>query len=170
MSLASVKAFLSVHAPDLQVVELETSTATVALAAAAHGVEPGRIAKTLSLRVGDDVILLVTSGDVRLDNQKYKATFRAKPSMLGADDVERETGHPVGGVTPIGLARPLRVYCDESLRAYDEVLPAAGAMHAAIRLSPDRLAALSGAQWVDVTRRPEAGATGGPEATPSATA
>lgn len=155
MSLASVKAFLLAHAPDLQVVELDTSTATVALAAAAHGVEPGRIAKTLSLRIGDEVILLVTSGDARLDNQKFKATFRAKPSMLPFDDVEAATGHPVGGVTPLGLLQPLRVFCDESLRAYDDVLPAAGAMHAAVRLSPARLAELSGATWVDVTRQPD---------------
>ena len=155
MSLASVKAFLLAHAPDLQVVELDTSTATVALAAAAHGVEPGRIAKTLSLRIGDEVILLVTSGDARLDNQKFKATFRAKPSMLPFDEVEAATGHPVGGVTPLGLLQPLRVFCDESLRAYDEVLPAAGAMHAAVRLSPARLAELSGATWVDVTRQPD---------------
>jgi len=155
MSLASVKAFLLAHAPDLQVVELDTSTATVALAAAAHGVEPGRIAKTLSLRIGDEVILLVTSGDARLDNQKFKATFRAKPSMLPFDEVEAATGHPVGGVTPLGLLQPLRVFCDESLRAYDDVLPAAGAMHAAVRLSPARLAELSGATWVDVTRQPD---------------
>ena len=155
MSLASVKAFLLAHAPDLQVVELDTSTATVALAAAAHGVEPGRIAKTLSLRIGDEVILLVTSGDARLDNQKFKATFRAKPSMLPFDEVEAATGHPVGGVTPLGLLQPLRVFCDESLRAYDEVLPAAGAMHAAVRLSPARLAELSGATWVDVARQPD---------------
>lgn len=170
MSLASVKAFLLAHAPDLQVVELDTSTATVALAAAAHGVEPGRIAKTLSLRIGDEVILLVTSGDARLDNQKFKATFRAKPSMLPFDDVEAATGHPVGGVTPLGLVQPLRVFCDESLRAYDDVLPAAGAMHAAVRLSPARLAELSGATWVDVTRRSEADTAGGPDATPAAPA
>ena len=170
MSLASVKAFLAAQAPDLQVVELDSSTATVALAAAAHGVEPGRIAKTLSLRIGDEVILLVTSGDARLDNQKFKATFRAKPSMLPFDEVEAATGHPVGGVTPLGLMQPLRVFCDESLRAYDEVLPAAGAMHAVVRLSPARLAELSGATWVDVTRRSGADAAGGPEATPAATA
>ena len=153
MSLASVKAFLAAHAPDLAVIELETSTATVAQAAAAHGVAPGRIAKTLSLRVGGEVVLLVTSGDARLDNQKYKAAFRAKPTMLEASEVEAETGHPVGGVSPLGLVRPLRVYCDESLRAYDEVLPAAGAVNAAVRIGPERLAALTGAAWVDVTRR-----------------
>lgn len=154
MSLQSVKAFLATHAPDITVLELEASTATVALAAEAHGVEPGRIAKTLSLRVGGEVVLLVTRGDARLDNQKFKAAFRAKPTMLDASEVEAETGHPVGGVSPLGLARPLRVYLDESLRAFDEVLPAAGATNAAVRIAPERLATLTDAQWVDVTRPP----------------
>lgn len=162
MSLQSVKAFLADHAPDLQVIELAASTATVALAAEAHGVEPGRIAKTLSLRVGDEVVLLVTRGDARLDNQKYKATFRAKPKMLDAAEVEAETGHPVGGVSPLGLSRPLRVYCDASLRDFDEVLPAAGAINAAVRIRPERLAALTGAEWVDVTRRADAPASNEP--------
>lgn len=152
MSLQSVKTFLAAHAPDVAVLELDASTATVALAAQAHGVEPGRIAKTLSLRVGNDVILLVTRGDVRLDNQKFKAQFRTKPRMLGAAEVEAETGHPVGGVSPLGLSRPLRVYCDQSLRDFDEILPAAGAVNAAVRIGPDRLATLAGAEWVDVTR------------------
>ncbi len=153
MSLHSVKTFLAEHAPDIAVIELPSSTATVALAAEAHGVEPGRIAKTLSLWVGDDVVLLVTRGDVRLDNQKYKATFRAKPRMLDAAEVEAETGHPVGGVSPLGLPRALRVYCDVSLKDFDEVLPAAGATHAAVRIRPERLALLTGAEWVDVTSR-----------------
>lgn len=153
MSLQSVKAFLAEHAPDISVIELPASTATVTLAAEAHGVEPGRIAKTLSLRVGDDVVLLVTRGDVRLDNQKYKAEFGTKPRMLDAAAVEAETGHPVGGVSPLGLPRALRVYCDVSLKDFDEVLPAAGAINAAVRIRPERLAALTGAEWVDVTRR-----------------
>jgi prolyl-tRNA editing enzyme YbaK/EbsC (Cys-tRNA(Pro) deacylase) len=153
MSLHSVKMFLAEHAPDVQVIELSSSTATVTLAAEAHGVEPGRIAKTLSLRVGNDVVLLVTSGDARLDNQKYKARFRTKPRMLDAAEVEAETGHPVGGVCPFGLPRELRVYCDASLKDFDEVLPAAGATHAAVRIRPERLAELTGAVWVDVTRR-----------------
>jgi prolyl-tRNA editing enzyme YbaK/EbsC (Cys-tRNA(Pro) deacylase) len=152
MSLQSVKAFLATHAPDIPVIELEASTATVAQAAEAHGVEPGRIAKTLSLRIGADVVLLVTRGDARLDNQKFKAAFRAKPTMLDASEVEAETGHPVGGVSPLGLSRPLRVYLDVSLKAFDEVLPAAGATNSAVRITPDRLAALTGAEWVDVTR------------------
>lgn len=153
MSLDSVKRFFATHAPDIRVIELGSSTATVALAAAAHGVEPGRIAKTLSLRVGHDVVLLVTRGDARLDNQKFKATFRAKPKMLEAAEVEAETGHPVGGVSPFGLPRPLRVYCDASLKDFDQVLPAAGATNAAVRIGPQRLAELTGAEWVDVTRR-----------------
>ena len=148
-----MKAFLAARAPDIQVIELEASTATVTLAADAHGVEPGRIAKTLSLRVGDEVVLLVTRGDARLDNQKFKAQFKAKAKMLDGADVEAETGHPVGGVSPLGLPRPLRVYLDRSLRDFDEVLPAAGATNAAVRISPDRLAALTSAEWVDVTRR-----------------
>jgi len=152
MSLHSVKAFLAEHAPDIAVIELEASTATVTLAAEAHGVEPGRIAKTLSLRIGPDVVLLVTRGDARLDNQKFKAAFRAKPTMLDASEVEAETGHPVGGVSPLGLSRPLRIYLDVSLRAFDEVLPAAGATNSAVRIAPERLAALTGAEWVDVTR------------------
>lgn len=166
MSLQSVRTFLAEHAPDLFVIELASSTATVALAAEAHGVEPGRIAKTLSLRVGGDVVLLVTRGDARLDNQKYKAAFRTKPRMLDAAEVEAETGHPVGGVSPLGLPRPLSVYCDISLRDFDEVLPAAGATNAAVRIRPDRLAALTGAEWVDVTRRVEH-PTGDQTATPA---
>ena len=158
MSLHSVTTFLAEHAPDIPVIELPSSTATVALAAEAHGVEPGRIAKTLSLRVGDEVVLLVTRGDVRLDNQKFKATFRTKPKMLDAAEVEAETGHPVGGVSPLGLARALRVYCDVSLKDFDEVLPAAGATNAAVRIRPERLAALTGAEWVDVTSPPASAA------------
>ncbi len=154
MSLQSVVSFLAAHAPDIPVIELDASTATVAQAAEAHGVEPGRIAKTLSLRVGGEVVLLVTRGDARLDNQKFKAAFRAKPTMLDASEVETETGHPVGGVSPLGLARPLRVYLDVSLRAFTEVLPAAGATNAAVRIAPERLAGLTGAEWVDVTRPP----------------
>ncbi len=153
MSLHSVKNFLAAHAPDIHVIELPASTATVALAADAHGVEPGRIAKTLSLRLGDEVVLLVTRGDARLDNQKFKAQFKTKPRLLDAAEVEVETGHPVGGVSPLGLPRPLRVYLDASLEDFDEVLPAAGATNAAVRITPGRLAALTGAAWVDVTRR-----------------
>lgn len=160
MSLESVKAFFAAHAPDLTVVETDASTATVALAAVAHGVEPGRIAKTLSVRLGDEVALLVTRGDARLDNQKFKAQFRAKAKMLEFAEVEAATGHPVGGVCPFGLVKPLPIYLDTSLKDFDEVLPAAGAINSAVRITPDRLAALTGGTWVDVTKPADAPAQG----------
>jgi prolyl-tRNA editing enzyme YbaK/EbsC (Cys-tRNA(Pro) deacylase) len=150
MSLQSVRAFLAAKAPDVDIIEMKTSTATVAQAAEAHGVEPGRIAKTLSLRVGERALLVVTRGDARLDNRKIKETFGGKASMLNAEQVQVLTGHPVGGVCPFGLATPLPVFCDISLKAFDEVVPAAGAIHSAVRIHPQRLAELTEADWVDV--------------------
>lgn len=155
MSLESVRAFFAAHAPDIEVIELATSTATVALAADGHGVAPGQIAKTLSLRAGDRNLLLVTSGDARLDNRKAKAVFGGKVRMLGADEVVALTGHPVGGVCPFGLATPLPVYCDVSLKAFAEVVPAAGSLNSAVHIAPERMAALTGAQWVDACQRAE---------------
>lgn len=150
MSLDSVRAFFAAHAPDIAVMVTSESSATVQLAAAAHSVEPARIAKTLSLRVGERVVLVVARGDARLDNRKAKAVFGAKPRMLDLAEVEALTGHPVGGVCPFGLATPLPVYCDVSLKAFDEVVPAAGSTHSAVRISPERMALLTGAEWVDV--------------------
>jgi prolyl-tRNA editing enzyme YbaK/EbsC (Cys-tRNA(Pro) deacylase) len=154
MSLESVRRHLAEAAPDVEILVLDASTATVAMAAAGHGVETARIAKTLSLRQGERVFLLVVGGDARLDNRKAKAAFGGKVSMLSADEVEAATGHPVGGVCPFGLARPLPVYCDVSLKAFDEVVPAAGAVNAAVRIAPERMADLAGATWVDVCSTP----------------
>ncbi len=149
MSLESVRADLARKAPDIAIIHHELSTATVMDAALAHGCEPGQIAKTLSLRLGDKVVLLVARGDARLDNKKAKAALGAKPRMLSAEEVEAITGHPVGGVTPFGLASELPVYCDVSLKAFEEVIPAAGNRNSSLRISPDRLAALVNATWVD---------------------
>ena len=150
MSLQSVREFFAANAPDIKIVETARSSATVALAAEAHGVEPEQIAKTICLRVGEQLLLVVAGGMARLDNRKLKAEFGGKARMVDADEVTAATGHPVGGVCPFGLSRPMPVYCDISLRAFDEVVPAAGATNAAVRLGPDRLAALTGAHWVDV--------------------
>ena len=150
MSLESVRAFFAAKAPDITVVESTQSSATVVLAAEAYGVEPARIAKTLSLRVGDRVVLIVTSGTSRMDNKKVKALFGGKPKMLGLDEVAEITGHEVGGVCPFGLKAPLPIYCDVSLQAYDEVVPAAGSIHSAVRIAPSRMAELVAAEWVDV--------------------
>jgi len=153
MSLQSVRAFFATHQLDIPIIELDVSTATVALAAEAHGVEPGRIAKTLAFRVnGDKAILLVARGDARVDNRKFKDTF-GKGKMLPQDEVVTLTGHPVGGVCPFGLAHPLPVYLDHSLRDFDEVLPAAGAVHSAVRIAPTTLAEITGGEWVDVCQR-----------------
>jgi prolyl-tRNA editing enzyme YbaK/EbsC (Cys-tRNA(Pro) deacylase) len=150
MSLDSVRAFLAEKAPDIAIVELDDSTATVALAAQGHGVTPAQIAKTLSLRVGGRDFLVVTRGDARLDNKKAKAAFGGKVRMLSAEEVVAVTGHPIGGVCPFGLASPLPVYCDISLKAFAEVVPAAGSTHSALRINPLRMAELADASWVDV--------------------
>ena len=150
MSVDSVRAFFSEKAPDIAIIEQAASTATVAEAAATLGVEPGRIAKTLSLKVNDQIMLVVTRGDARLDNRKTKAALGGRPRMLGADEVERLTGHPLGGVCPFGLASPIPVYCDISLQSFDSVYPAAGSRTASVCLTPDRLAALTEARWIDV--------------------
>ena len=150
MSLQSVRDFFMTRQVDLPIIELAVSTATVALAAEAHGVEPGRIAKTLAFRLSAGrVVILVASGDARIDNRKFKKAF-GKGRMLAADEVAELTGHPVGGVCPFGLAQPLPIYLDTSLRNFDEVLPAAGATHSAVRISPAQLAAVTNGQWVDV--------------------
>jgi prolyl-tRNA editing enzyme YbaK/EbsC (Cys-tRNA(Pro) deacylase) len=150
MSLASVRAFFAEKAPDIAVIESPLSSATVTLAAEAYGVAPGRIAKTLSLRVGERVVLIVASGTARMDNKKIKAQFGGKPKMLGIDEVAEITGHEVGGVCPFGLKTPLAVYCDISLQAFDEVVPAAGSTHSAVRIAPMRMAELVQAEWIDV--------------------
>lgn len=156
MTVESVRSFLETHAPDIAIVELEASTATVEMAARGHGVEPARIAKTLSLRIKDRTLLIVTAGDARLNNRKIKDVLGGKPRMLSADEVVAATGHPVGGVCPFGLATALPVYCDVSLKAFDEVVPAAGSTNAALRIAPARMAELVGAEWIDVCDRPGA--------------
>ena len=150
MSLQSVKEWLAANAPDLLLIEVEGTTATVDTAALALGVEPGRIAKTLAVRAGDHLFLLCTRGDARLDNRKCKDEFGARPRMLGAEETFELTGHWVGGVCPFGLRAPLPIYCDVSLKAFDIVVPAAGSTHSAVRITPGRMAELTAAEWVDV--------------------
>lgn len=154
MSLESVRAWLAQHAPDIAIITQEASTATVAEAAGTLGVQPGQIAKTLSVRVNDAVMLVVARGDARLDNRKTKDALGGRPRMLGAEEVEALTGHPVGGVCPFGLATPLPVYCDMSLKDFELVYPAAGSRTASVCLSPERLATITGASWVDICQPP----------------
>ena len=133
----------------------ETSSATVELAAQAVGVEPGRIAKTMSFLVNGNPILILTEGTARVDNRRFKAQFHAKAKMIPPADVEGYIGHAPGGVCPFGINDGVRVYLDESLRRYDTVYPAAGNDHSAVRLTIAELEEASGAEgWVDVCREP----------------
>ena len=153
MSIESVRAFFQANAPEIEIIETPESSATVALAAAAHGVAPEQIAKTICLRVGETVLLVVASGTARIDNRKFKDRFGGKGRMLDSEEVVAMTSHPVGGVCPFGLPTPLPVYCDESLRQFAEVVPAAGATNAAVRITPERMAKLTGAEWIDVCKQ-----------------
>ena len=158
MSLESVKAWLAANAPDLLLIEVEGTTATVDTAAVALGVEPGRIAKTLAVRAGDHLFLLCTRGDARLDNRKCKDTFGARPRMLGSDETLELTGHPVGGVCPFGLKNRVPVYLDVSLKAFDVVYPAGGSLNTSVEVPTGRLLELVGERWVDLcVLRGEAG-------------
>ena len=155
MSLESVRAWLAEHAPDLPIIETDETTATVDTAALALGVEPWRIAKSLAVRVGEKVFLLVARGDARLDNAKTKASLGNRPRMLGGDETFAVTGHPVGGVCPFGLATELPIYLDESLKAFDVVYPAAGSLNSSVKVTTERLFDLVGDRWVDLTRLPQ---------------
>lgn len=154
MSLETVRAWLASNAPDLPVIEVEETTATVETAARALGVEPGRIAKTLAVRAGEQLFLLVARGDARLDNRKCKDEFGARPRMLGPEETLEVTGHPVGGVCPFGLKSPLPVYLDRSLQGFDTVYPAAGSLNTSVKVSPERLFELVGTRWLDLCRLP----------------
>ena len=155
MSLQSVTAWLSDHAPDLRLIEVKDSTATVDTAAKALGVDPERIAKTLAVRAGEHLFLLCTRGDARLDNRKCKDEFGARPRMLGPDETFEVTGHPVGGVCPFGLARKIPVYLDVSLKAFDLVYPAGGSLNTSVEVETKRLFELVAERWVDLCRLPE---------------
>lgn len=154
MSARSVRTWLVANAPDLRLIEVEESTATVETAARALGVEPGRIAKTLAVRAGEQLFLLCTRGDARLDNRKCKDELGARPRMLGADETFQVTGHPVGGVCPFGLRTPLPVYLDASLQAFDVVYPAGGSLNSSVEVPANRLFDLVGERWVDLCRLP----------------
>lgn len=156
MTSESVRAWLAANAPELPLIEVAQSTATVEAAAEALGVAPERIAKTLAIRVKEEVFLLVARGDARLDNAKTKAAFGARPRMLGADETLAATGHPVGGVCPFALKAPLPVYLDVTLRDFELVYPAAGSLHGSVEVAPQRLFELVATAWVDICRVPEA--------------
>lgn len=152
MSTERVRAYLKKYHREGDVRELTASTATSELAAAALGVELGRIAKTLTLRHKEKgAVLLVVSGDCRLDNKKFKKALGFNPRMLTADEALQRTGYQVGGICPFDIPAGMDIYLDESLKRFATVFPACGSANSMIELTPAELAEYSGAQgWVDV--------------------
>ena len=151
MALEKAKKYLEEKGFLDRVIEPEVSTATVELAAAAIGVEPGRICKSLSFLIEDRPVIILAEGMARVNNKKYKAQFGKKARMIPREKVEEYIGHEAGGVCPFGLNSEVTVHMDESLRRWDVVYPAAGNDHSAVRLTLDELMMLSGAAgWVDV--------------------
>ena len=135
------------------VIRLEASTATVADAADALGVEPGMIAKTMSFLQDDQPVLILTEGTARVENRKYKDTFHIKAKMIPFEEVEQWIGHAPGGVCPFGINDGVKVYLDESLRRFETVYPAAGDDHSAVKLTIPELEEVAGAVgWVDVCK------------------
>ena len=152
MSIERVREYFKGFGIEDRILEFPVSSATVDLAAKALGVEPNRIAKTLSFKIGEQCILIVAAGGAKIDNSKYKAQFHTKAKMLTFDEAAEMVGHAVGGVCPFALANPLPVYLDESLRRFETVYPAAGSPASCVVITPDRLCELTNAQWIDVCK------------------
>ena len=159
MSIEKVRAYFQELGMADKILEFPSSSATVELAAQAVGVIPARIAKTLSFQDGEGCLLVVAAGDAKIDNRKFKDEFGCKAKMLGPEDVERLTGHAIGGVCPFGVGEQVKVYLDSSLKRFETVFPACGTGNSAIELSIPQLEQCSGAKkWVDVCKgwQPEA--------------
>ena len=153
MALETVKAFFAQYGMADRVMEFDVSSATVELAAQAVGCESGRIAKTLSFLADGHAVLIVTAGDAKIDNAKYKARFGTKARMPAPDEVESLVGHAVGGVCPFGIKEGVPVYLDESLKRFPSVFPACGSSNSAIELTMEELEKYSGCvSWVDVCK------------------
>jgi len=153
MGIEAARKFFSEYGIAQRVVEFDVSSATVELAAQALGCEPCRIAKTLSFLVDGHAMLIVTAGDAKIDNQKYKAQFGTKAKMLAPSEVEGLVGHAVGGVCPFGINEGVTVYFDISLKRFSTVFPACGSSNSAIELSIAELEKYSGyLAWIDVCK------------------
>ncbi len=156
MSIERARKYLAEKGYAGRIIETEQSSATVGEAAEALGVEPGRIAKTLSFLTPDGPILILAEGTARIDNRKFKDTFQTKAKMIPGDQVEELIGHAPGGVCPFGVNDGVTVYLDESLKKYDLVYPAAGNAKSAVRLFIDELeCCIHPEDWVDVCKDPE---------------
>ncbi len=157
MSIEKGRAYFRQFGMEDRVLEFAESSATVELAAHAVGVEPARIAKTLSFKKDDSCILILAAGDARIDNRKFKDQFHMKAKMPTAEEVLELVGHPVGGVCPFGVNDGIDVYLDDSLKRFVTVFPAVGSGNSAIELDLEELYRYSNAiAWIDVCKLPEA--------------
>lgn len=153
MAIDKVRDYLKQWGRDKDILEFDTSSATVELAANALGVTPGRIAKTLSFRTEEGALLVVAAGDARIDNAKFKAEFTRKAKMLTPEEVLEFTGHAIGGVCPFALKEGLPVYLDISMKRFATVFPACGSSNSAIELTSEELEEYSiSSHWVDVCK------------------
>lgn len=153
MAIEKVRTYLKQWGMDDKILEFETSSATVELAANAVGCKPQRIAKTLSFRANDKCILVVCAGDTKIDNSKFKKKFETKAKMLPFEEVLESVGHEVGGVCPFGVNSDVEIYLDSSLKRFDTVFPACGSENSAIELSIGELEKTSNyKEWVDVCK------------------
>ncbi|MGG0383096.1 YbaK/EbsC family protein [Priestia endophytica] len=153
MSIEKVKSYFANYGMENKIIQLKESSATVELAAQALGCEPERIAKTLSFRVGEEVVLIVAAGDAKIDNRKYREEFGTKAKMLSANEVEPLTGHRIGGVCPFAVNEGVSVYLDQSLQRFQTVFPACGSGNSAIELTIEQLEEYSKyIKWLDVCK------------------
>jgi prolyl-tRNA editing enzyme YbaK/EbsC (Cys-tRNA(Pro) deacylase) len=153
MSIEKVREYFSQYGMDTKILEFPVSSATVELASQALSCEPARIAKTMSFMYGDSAILVVTAGDMKIDNHKYKEEFGKKATMLSPDEVVDKIGHAVGGVCPFGIPSDVEVYLDVSLKRFTTVFPACGSSNSAIELTIAQLEKYSnGKKWIDVCK------------------
>ena len=154
MRVDAVRAVLASHGLAEAYMEFAVSSATVELAAAAVGCEPGRIAKSLSVMGADGPMVLVVMGTARLDNRKFKDAFNCKPRFIKPEELLELVGHPMGGVCPFALPPGVAVYLDESLKQYETVYPAAGTRDSAVKVPVAHFAEYTGGTWVDVCKQP----------------
>lgn len=153
MAIEKVREYLKEFDLDGKIQEFDVSSATVELAAEALGCEPERIAKSITFTVDGSAVLIVTAGDTKIDNPKYKAQFGTKAKMLSFNEVEELIGHAVGGVCPFAVNDGVKVYLDNSLKRFDTVFPACGSSNSAIELTLDELEKASGfIEWIDVCK------------------
>lgn len=153
MSIEKVRAYFRDCGIEDRIQEFSVSSATVDLAAQALGVEGARIAKTLSFKLGDRVLLVVCAGDAKVDNRKYKDEFGGKATMLSYDEAATLVGHAVGGVCPFAVPESVEIYLDVSMKRFTTVYPAAGSSNSAVEMTMDELEKYScSRKWVEVCK------------------